>query len=210
MAREFPSVRFERYVDDAVEHCVSERQAGPVLAALQKRMVEGRAAAASRQDPDRVLPGRKRRNAFEHTSFTFLGYTFRPRGARAMGREHVPVLRARDQQGRLDEDRALGPVLETAPPYRAILLRARAVGESHCAGLDAVLRRLLSVGAVSPPDAYQRLLDALGPHDIAGSTDDASSSRRGSGSPHGTRGSSLTGLDPRRPSRLVIKVIRAV
>jgi RNA-directed DNA polymerase len=40
MAREFPSVRFERYVDDAVIHCVSERQARQVLAALQDRMVE--------------------------------------------------------------------------------------------------------------------------------------------------------------------------
>lgn len=27
MAREFPAVRFERYVDDAVVHCVSESQA---------------------------------------------------------------------------------------------------------------------------------------------------------------------------------------
>ena len=40
MAREFPSVRFERYVDDAVVHCVSERQARQVLAALQDRMAE--------------------------------------------------------------------------------------------------------------------------------------------------------------------------
>jgi group II intron reverse transcriptase/maturase len=40
MAREFPSIRFERYVDDAVVHCVSERQARQVLAALQDRMAE--------------------------------------------------------------------------------------------------------------------------------------------------------------------------
>ena len=40
MAREFPTVRFERYVDDAVVHCVSERQARQVLAALQGRMAE--------------------------------------------------------------------------------------------------------------------------------------------------------------------------
>src|SRR5664280_2787307 len=32
LAREFPSVTFERYVDDAVVHCVSERQARTVLA----------------------------------------------------------------------------------------------------------------------------------------------------------------------------------
>ena len=34
MAREFPGIVFERYVDDAVIHCVSERQACEVLAVL--------------------------------------------------------------------------------------------------------------------------------------------------------------------------------
>ena len=38
LAREFPAVRFERYVDDAVVHCVSEAQAQCVLAALRERM----------------------------------------------------------------------------------------------------------------------------------------------------------------------------
>ena len=38
MAREFPSIGFERYVDDAVVHCVSERQARHVLTAIGERM----------------------------------------------------------------------------------------------------------------------------------------------------------------------------
>jgi group II intron reverse transcriptase/maturase len=40
MVREFPAVSFERYADDAVVHCVSERQARQVLAALESRMEE--------------------------------------------------------------------------------------------------------------------------------------------------------------------------
>ncbi|MGW0212538.1 reverse transcriptase domain-containing protein [Streptomyces sp. NPDC003233] len=40
MSREFPAVTFERYADDAVLHCVTERQARQVLAALQNRMEE--------------------------------------------------------------------------------------------------------------------------------------------------------------------------
>ena len=40
MTREFPGVRFERYVDDAVVHCVSKAQAAKVLAALQERMAQ--------------------------------------------------------------------------------------------------------------------------------------------------------------------------
>jgi len=83
MAREFPTVRFERYVDDAVVHCVSERQARQVLAALQDRMVE----VGLRLHPDKTrivyCKDGKRRGDYEHTAFTFLGFTFRPRGARA-------------------------------------------------------------------------------------------------------------------------------
>ena len=118
MAREFPSVRFERYVDDAVMHCVSERQARQVLAALQDRMVE----VGLRLHPDKTrivyCKDGRRRGDYEHTSFTFLGFTFRPRGARAKDGQHVRLVSARDQQGRLEQDRAGGAVLATAPPHR--------------------------------------------------------------------------------------------
>src|SRR6266487_904654 len=38
LAREFPTVEFERYADDAVVHCVTERQAHQVWAALTERL----------------------------------------------------------------------------------------------------------------------------------------------------------------------------
>ena len=38
MARKFPAVPFERYVDDAVVHCRSERQARMVAQAISERM----------------------------------------------------------------------------------------------------------------------------------------------------------------------------
>ncbi|MBT2545819.1 group II intron reverse transcriptase/maturase [Streptomyces sp. ISL-44] len=79
MDREFPAVTFERYADDAVVHCVSERQARQVLAALADRMEE----VGLRLHPDktRIVHCRdgKRRGSYEHTEFTFLGYTFRAR-----------------------------------------------------------------------------------------------------------------------------------
>ena len=40
LEREFPAVTFERYADDAVVHCATERQAREVLAALEQRMAE--------------------------------------------------------------------------------------------------------------------------------------------------------------------------
>ena len=91
---QFPSVRFERYVDDAVIHCVSERQARQVLAALQDRM--GEVGLRLHPDKTRIVYCKdgKRRGDYQHTAFTFLGFTFRPRAARAKERDHVRLVYA--------------------------------------------------------------------------------------------------------------------
>ncbi|GAA3084508.1 group II intron reverse transcriptase/maturase [Streptomyces olivoverticillatus] len=82
LAREFPSVDFERYADDAVVHCVTERQARQVWAALEVRMEE----VGLRLHPDKTklvyCKDSRRRGSSEHTSFKFLGSTFAPRKAR--------------------------------------------------------------------------------------------------------------------------------
>jgi RNA-directed DNA polymerase len=81
LEREFPAVRFERYADDAVVHCATERQARQVLAALAERMEE----VGLRLHPGKTrvvyCKDSRRRGSAEHTSFTFLGYTFGPRRA---------------------------------------------------------------------------------------------------------------------------------
>ncbi len=82
LEREFPAVTFERYADDAVVHCATERQAREVLAALDNRMAE--VGLQLHPDKTRIVycQDRKRRHAdCEHTSFTFLGYTFCARKA---------------------------------------------------------------------------------------------------------------------------------
>ena len=82
LEREFPTVEFERYADDAVVHCATERQARQVRAALAERMAELGLRVAPRQDQDRVLQGQQRGAVMHETrAFTFLGYTFRPRQA---------------------------------------------------------------------------------------------------------------------------------
>jgi RNA-directed DNA polymerase len=82
LAREFPAVRFERYADDAVVHCVSLRQAKEVLAALTERMAE--VGLELHPDKTRIVYCRdgKRRGSYDHTAFDFLGFTFRSRGMR--------------------------------------------------------------------------------------------------------------------------------
>ena len=80
--REFPTVWFERYADDAVLHCVTERQARQVLAALSDRMAE--VGLQLHPTKTRIVYCRdgRRQGSFEHTAFTFLGFTFRARLSR--------------------------------------------------------------------------------------------------------------------------------
>jgi RNA-directed DNA polymerase len=82
MAREFPGVTFERYVDDVVVHCGSESQAKIVLTAINARMEQ----VGVRLHPEKTrivyCQDSNRRASHEHTEFTFLGFTFRQRRAR--------------------------------------------------------------------------------------------------------------------------------
>jgi RNA-directed DNA polymerase len=82
LAREFPMVDFERYADDAVVHCATERQARQVLATLGDRMEEVGLCLHPAKTKIVYCKDGRRRGAYPHTSFTFLGFTFRPRGAR--------------------------------------------------------------------------------------------------------------------------------
>jgi RNA-directed DNA polymerase len=81
MGREFPAVKFERYVDDAVVHCADLRQAEMLRDAIGRRMVE----VGLRLHPDktRIVYCRdsNRDGGYPNVWFTFLGYTFRPRRA---------------------------------------------------------------------------------------------------------------------------------
>jgi RNA-directed DNA polymerase len=81
LTRTFPGVRFERFADDVIIHCASADQARLMLAAVTARLADvglevhpGKTRIVYCKDSNR--PG-----THEHTSFTFLGYTFRPRKA---------------------------------------------------------------------------------------------------------------------------------
>jgi group II intron reverse transcriptase/maturase len=82
MQRTFPHVQFERYADDAIVHCRSERQARAVLEAIRDRFRQcGLELHATKtrivycKDDDR--PGKS-----DSVKFDFLGYTFQPRRAK--------------------------------------------------------------------------------------------------------------------------------
>ncbi|SFL21811.1 group II intron reverse transcriptase/maturase [Streptosporangium canum] len=83
LVREFPTVEFERYADDAVLHCVTERQARHVLAALHERM--GQVGLTLHPAKTQIVYCKDANRRLKHgtTQFTFLGFTFRPRTATA-------------------------------------------------------------------------------------------------------------------------------
>ena len=88
MVREFPDIPFERYCDDAVVHCGSERQARQVRDAIAARLAQ--VGLELHPDKTRIVycKDADRRGGHEVTSFTFLGYTFRPRLAKNKHGKH--------------------------------------------------------------------------------------------------------------------------
>jgi hypothetical protein len=81
MTREYPGVQFERFADDAVVHCVTERQARQVREAIGGRLAE--IGLELHPDKTRIVYCKDGRRPleYEQVSFTFCGYVFRPRKA---------------------------------------------------------------------------------------------------------------------------------
>jgi group II intron reverse transcriptase/maturase len=82
MRRTYPACWYERYADDAVVHCTTLKEAEVVLAGIEQRM--GELGLRLHPEKTRIVYCKddNRRGAHEHTSFTFLGYQFRPRSSR--------------------------------------------------------------------------------------------------------------------------------
>ena len=79
MQREFPRIPFERYVDDVVVHCQTERQARLVQDAITRRLAGLGLAVHPTKTRIVYCKDDDRRGSHEHESFDFVGYTFRPR-----------------------------------------------------------------------------------------------------------------------------------
>ena len=84
MYRTSPNCPFARYADDAVVHCRSERQAQYVMQSIADRLAScgllmhpEKSRVVYCKDSNRVEP-------HPHVSFTFLGFTFRPRKAQGV------------------------------------------------------------------------------------------------------------------------------
>jgi RNA-directed DNA polymerase len=109
MDREFPGCPFERYADDIVAHCDSEDQARMLRVAIAERL--GALGLELHPVKTKIVycKDANRPGSFEHTSFDFLGYTFRgrlARGRRGYFTGFSPAISARAKKAKGQQIRA--------------------------------------------------------------------------------------------------------
>jgi RNA-directed DNA polymerase len=83
MAEHLPYIPFERYSDDVVVHCKTQRQAEEIKGVIAERLM--RCKLELHPDKTRIVycKDSNRRGSHEHERFTFVSYTFRPRRAKS-------------------------------------------------------------------------------------------------------------------------------
>jgi len=82
MHRTYPQVSFERYADDVLVHCHSEREARTVLEAIRDRLEQCGLVLHPTKTRIVYCKDDDRRGEYERIAFDFLGYSFRPRRAK--------------------------------------------------------------------------------------------------------------------------------
>jgi RNA-directed DNA polymerase len=79
MKRQYSMIPFERYADDIIVHCRSEKQVRFIKAMIERRLLECKLEL----NPDKTkivyCIDSKRQGNYPEQKFDFLGYTFRPR-----------------------------------------------------------------------------------------------------------------------------------
>ena len=188
MAREFSGCPFERYADDAVVHCKSRRQAEAVLGGIAALM--GQVGLRLHADKTRIVycKDSNRRGEHEHTSFTFLGFAFRPRGAR---RKDGVCFTSFSPAISPEALKAKGADLRKLRIHRRTDLSLDALARwlnPIVAGWMNYLRPVLPVGDLSAPAARQHLPEALGWEEVPTAANvDAVQALVGSGDRSSTR-----------------------
>jgi len=87
MRREYPTIPFERYADDAICHCASEAQALELRQALERRFADCQLRLHPQKTKVVYCKDANRPGTYPERSFDFLGYTFRPRVASGHNRK---------------------------------------------------------------------------------------------------------------------------
>lgn len=79
MERNYPTLPFERYADDAIVHCKSEAQARMIRRTIEKRFTECGLQVHPHKTKIVYCKDEDRRGNYSNEQFDFLGFTFRAR-----------------------------------------------------------------------------------------------------------------------------------
>jgi len=81
ITKSYPMVSFERFADDIVIHCHNEAQSEEIKVALRQRLQSCGLTLHPEKTKTVYCKSSSRKKDYSNISYTFLGYTFRPRGA---------------------------------------------------------------------------------------------------------------------------------
>jgi len=81
MRKNYPTIPFERYADDIIVHCVSEKQALWIKVTIERRLLQCKLELHPAKTKIVYCKDSKRRGVYLNEKFDFLGYTFRPRNS---------------------------------------------------------------------------------------------------------------------------------
>ena len=161
MGREFPGCQWERYADDVVAHCDTEEQAQNLRAAIAERL----RALGLELHPEKTkvvfCKDANRQGEAGHTSFDYLGYTFRARlakGPQGYFAGFSPGHLGRGEEGERPPDQGLAP----RSSNRDGPVQHRPGDQPSSAGLGQLLRSLLPLRVALPCVAHQRAACSLG------------------------------------------------
>lgn len=79
MTKEFSTIPWERYADDGVTHCVSEKQAEYLKSRLEKRFKDYGLELNEEKTKIVYCKDGRRKGEYKESTFEFLGYQFRGR-----------------------------------------------------------------------------------------------------------------------------------
>jgi len=83
MRRNYPDIPFERYADDIIVHCRSEKQASWIRSKVEKRLSQCKLELNVEKTKIVYCTDENRQGTYQNEKFDFLGYTFRARRAKS-------------------------------------------------------------------------------------------------------------------------------
>jgi Reverse transcriptase (RNA-dependent DNA polymerase) len=108
---ELSSCAIERFADDVIVHCRTEREAKEVRAAIGERFRN--CGLELHPEKTKIVYCKVRKGSHTHEKFDFLGYEFRPQKTKESHWQGLPELQSSNFHRRSEGDPKHDPELET-------------------------------------------------------------------------------------------------